>query len=249
MHFRPLILCSILSSAVCASSHGQVQTPTAFQTKAIAAISSRPVHSITLNATAEWIAGSTHESGNAQLEASIDGSSSVQLSLGPASRTETQTSINDSRTCAWTDAAGKNHDILGANCFIALPWFAPGLFTQSFPQLPTLMQTSDDGEVSSNNATLHQVSFLLNLEGMNSAHTQQRIDRSKVKVLYDPQTFLPASLEYKVHPDNNELQNIEARVVFSNYQSVSGVMVPFHIEKFVNRSLQLTLDVSNASIE
>jgi hypothetical protein len=236
--------------AVPLAAHSQTSTPSTFQVQAQTTVSAgKPFSVVNLTATAEWTAGSTHESGTAQLQAKVDGSANLQLNAGSASRTETQTKADNSRTCVWIDAVGTSHDILGPNCSIAVPWFAPGLFTQPASQLPSLMSTTDDGMVSRDNATFHQVSFLFNQTGMNSASTQQLADQSKVKVLYDSQTYLPAVLTYFVHPDTNNLKNIEVKVVFSNYQSVSGIMLPFHMEKYVNNSLQLKLDITNASIE
>ena len=202
-----------------------------------------------LDATAEWTAGSLHTSGAADLQANTDGSSRVQLSLGQSSRTETQTKADASRTCQWIDASGTSHNIVGPNCFVSIPWFAPGLFTQPASLLPALIGTTDDGEVSKTGSDFHQISYLLNLDGIDSASTTTLVDQSRVKVLYDPQTFLPSSLEYAIHPDDNDLQSLEVKVVFSDYRSVSGVMLPFHIEKFINRSLQIKLDINNASIE
>jgi hypothetical protein len=144
---------------------------------------------------------------------------------------------------------GKSHDVLGPNCLIAIPWFAPSLFGQPSAVLPALLGTTDDGAVSKDSSTFHQVSYLLKLKGADSSATNQLVSQSTVKVLYDPRTSLPASLEYFIHPDNDDLHNIPVRVVFSGYQSVSGVMLPFHIERYVNRTLQLKLDVSNTTIE
>jgi hypothetical protein len=233
------------------SSHlALTQTPTAFQQQAQTAVSAgKPFGVVNLTATAEWIAGSLHENGTAQLQANVDGSTNVQLALGKASRTEVQTKIASSRTCTWTDGAGKSHDILGPNCFVAIPWFSPGLIAQSSAALPALLGTTDDGIVSKNGSTSHQVSYLLNLKGRDVQSTNRMVSQSTVKVFYDPRTFLPESLEYSIHPDNNGLQDIPVSVAFSNYQSVAGVMLPFHIERFINRTLQLKLDVSNASIE
>jgi hypothetical protein len=250
MRFCFFSSCLLFSLTASYSAHSQSSPPSSFQLQTQTAVSAgKPFSVVNLTATAEWTSGSTQESGTAQLVAKIDGSSSLQLSIGPASRTETQTKADSSRSCAWTDATGTSHDILGPNCFIAVPWFAPGLFAQPASQLPALMSTTDDGMVSRENATFHQVSFLFNQTGANSASTQQSADQSKVKVLYDPQTYLPAVLAYFVHPDTNNLKNIEVKVVFSNYQSVSGIMLPFHMEKSVNNTLQLKLDITNASIE
>jgi hypothetical protein len=226
------------------------QTPTSFLLQAQAAVSGgKAFRVVNLTATAEWIAGSLHESGTAQLQADAGGSTNVQLALGQASRTEVRTKADPSRTCTWIDSAGTNHDIVGPNCFIAIPWFAPSLVTQSAIALPTLLGTTDDGTVSKDNATFHQMSYLLKLTGADSASTNQMVSQSTVKVFYDPQTFLPVSLEYFIYPDNDYSQSIPVRVAFSNYQSVTGVMLPFHIERYINRTLQLKLDVTSASVE
>jgi hypothetical protein len=226
------------------------QIPTTFQLQAQSAASAgKPFSAVNFTATAEWTAGSLHESGTAQLRANVDGSNNIQLALGKASRTEVQTKTDSSRTCTWTDSAGKSREILGPNCLVAIPWFAPGLFVQPPVGLPALLGTTDDGVISKGSATFHRVSYLLKLKGKNAAATTQMVSQSTVKVFYDPQTFLPASLEYSIHPDNDDSQDIPVKVGFTNYQSVSGVMLPFHIERYVNRTLQLKLDVSNASIE
>jgi hypothetical protein len=87
------------------------------------------------------------------------------------------------------------------------------------------------------------------LTGTKTSSTNRMVSQSTVKVFYDPQTFLPTSLEYSIHPDDDDSQDIPVKVAFSNYQSVSGVMLPYHIERFVSRTLQLKLDVTNVSID
>jgi hypothetical protein len=247
------ILCLLFCLTISYSARSQTatsQTPTTFQVQAQTAVSAgKPFSAVNLTATAEWTAGSLHESGTANLQANADGSNNVQLVIGKASRTEVQAKADPSRICTWTDSAGKSHEILGPNCLVAIPWFAPSLFAQPSATLPPILATTDDGAVSKNSSTFHQVSYLLKLKGKNAATTNQMVSQSTVKVFYDPQTSLPASLEYSIHPDNDDSQNIPVKVVFANYQSVSGVMLPFHIERYVNRTLQLKLDVSNASIE
>jgi hypothetical protein len=253
MRFCCSIICLLACITASHSTQSQTaasQTPSLFQQQAQIAVSGGKAFSVVnLTAAAEWIAGSDRESGTAQLQASADGSTNVQLALGKASRTEVQSKADLSRACAWTDGAGKSHDIIGPNCLIAIPWFAPILFVQPLAALPPLLGTTDDGMVSKDDATFHQVSYLLKLTGANTSATNQRIKESAVKVFYDPETHLPTSLEYFIHPDNDDSRNILVRVVFSNYQAVSGVLLPFHIERFVNRTLQLKLDVSNASVQ
>jgi hypothetical protein len=240
--------CLLLCLTASHSAQSQTSTPSSFQRQTQIAASAKPFSVVNLTATAQWTAGSLQESGTAQLQANADGSTNVQLSLGQASRTESQTKTDASRACVWTDSTATSHNIVGPNCLIAVPWFAPSLYTQPSAQLPSMVGTIDNGEISKDGATLHQISYLLNL-GSDTTATNQMVSNSTVKVFYDPQTLLPVSLEYFMHPDNNDLQNIPVRVAFSKYQSVSGVMLPFHVEKYINRTLQLTLDVTNASIE
>jgi hypothetical protein len=204
---------------------------------------------VNLTATAEWIAGSDRESGTAQLQANADGSTNVQLALGKASRTEVQGKTDLSRACTWTDSSAKSHDVVGPNCQIALPWFAPVLFAQTSAALPALIETSDDGIVSKDSLSVHQLSYFLKLTGANTSITNRMVKQSTMKVFYDPETHLPSSLEYFIHPDDDNSKDVPVKVTFSNYQSSSGVMLPFHIERFINRTLQLKLDVTNASIQ
>lgn len=240
----------IILLVACGSSHGQSQNTSAFQARAQTAVSGGKLfNGVSLTANAEWIAGALHQTGTAQLQAKTDGSANIQLDLGESSRSETQTKIDVDRNCTWTDRSGSSHSIVGPNCFIAVPWFAPILFTQPISTLPNLIRTTDDGEVQKGDSTFHQVRFWLNLQGEDSASTTQMVNQSTVVVLYDLKTSLPTSLEYSVHPDSNDLEDIPVQIVFSSYQTVSGVLLPFHMEKYVNRTLQLTLDLTNASIE
>lgn len=228
----------------------QAASPSTFQTQAQTAVSSgKSFSKVNLTANAEWVAGSLHENGTAQLAASADGSTSIELALGQASRTETQTKIDYSRTCSWVDVVGKSHVIDGPNCFVAIPWFAPSLFTQPVTSLPALLGTTDGGTVSTKGEAFHQISYSLQPTALDPTSASQMASQSTVKVFYDPKTFLPAGLEYVIHPDDDDSRNIPVSVVFSNYQSVSGLMLPFHVERSVNHTLQLTLDVTNASVQ
>jgi hypothetical protein len=247
--------CLLFCTAASYSAHSQTATsqtpsPSTFSQQAEAAVSGGKSFSVVnLTATAEWTAGSLHELGTAQLTANADGSTSVQLDLGKASRKEAQTKIDGSRTCSWADGTGISHVIRGSNCFIAIPWYAPNLFTQATSGLPASLRTTDHGIVSRQNVTLHQISYFLQPNGVESSSSNSITTLSTVDVFYDPKTLLPASLEYSIHSDNDDSKNIPVSVVFSNYQAVSGVMLPFRIEKSVNHTLQLKLDVSNASVE
>ena len=87
MRFCSSILCLLL---ICIANSGFVhsqtataQIPSPFQQQAQTAVSGgKPFSAVNLTANAEWIAGSDRESGTAQMQANIDGSTNVQFALG-----------------------------------------------------------------------------------------------------------------------------------------------------------------------
>jgi|GEM_PF-3326735 len=243
-------LCFALFSICPSAVRCQTSTSLEFLDHAQAAVlGGRTSTSLRFSGTAEWIAGSLHETGTVQAESHADGSTSLQLALATASRTETQTSLNSSRGCSWVDASGTSHAIDGPNCYLAIPWFAPSLYAQPISRLPPSLYIRDGGEVTKDNATRRQISYVSNLGGAGPASAKKAADSNPVHVFYDPVSFLPASLEYRLHPDSDTSSNLEVRVLFSDYRSISGVMVPFHIEKYVQRSLQLKLDLDTCVVD
>ena len=56
----------------------------------------------------------------------------------------------------------------------------------------------------------------------------------------------PSAILYNVHPDTDATSNIPVEVDFSNYQTVSGVLVPMHVQKYLQGTLTIDLTVTNA---
>ncbi len=247
-------LCSAFCLALCclrpSTGGSQTVSPSAFQEQAKAsALDGKSISAVHLFGTAEWIAGSLHESGDATLSAKLDGSSKVELSLSTSSRTEMQSPSGSGRTCHWTDATGADHRISRANCLIAIPWFAPTLFTQLSPLQPATLVITDDGSITKDGVTYHQISYHHACDSDNVVPKKWMKDIGAVKVFYEPVTLLPSTLSYVLQSDRNQLQGIEVSVVFSDYRRTDGIMLPFHIERYIQRTLQLTLNITNASIE
>jgi hypothetical protein len=64
----------------------------------------------------------------------------------------------------------------------------------------------------------------------------------------DSATLLPAAITYNIHPDNNALLDVPVQSRFSDYRSVSGAKIPFHIQRFLNNTLTKDLEVLNVTI-
>jgi len=76
-----------------------------------------------------------------------------------------------------------------------------------------------------------------------AAATFQRL--SQMDLFLDPSTHLPVALAFNIHPDNNLLLDIPVEIRLSDYRAVNGVKVPFHIERYINGTLQLEITVAN----
>lgn len=67
-------------------------------------------------------------------------------------------------------------------------------------------------------------------------------------IYVDAASLLPVSLAFSIHPDNNALQDIPVSIEFSGYRNVSGVMTPFRVQKFLQRSLLLDISIARAAV-
>jgi len=236
-----IFLC--LAMVVGSSCYAFTQTPPASFLELLRAqlLASGLRQSITVNGTANWTAGSTQDSGPAKFTAKADGSTEIMLGLSKAARAETSTSLS-SRSCQWIDSKGSAHEITGANCFRPIPWFSP-------VALPLLLSAPgvvviDSGEVTDGGALRHQL--IINPGGTFTGPAAKELGIAmQVTIYYDPTTLLPSSLEYSLHPDSNDGSSIPVRVKFSDYRVVSGLPVPFRIERSINRTLELTVSADS----
>jgi hypothetical protein len=64
----------------------------------------------------------------------------------------------------------------------------------------------------------------------------------------DATTLLPAAATFNIHPDNDSGRDFPIEVQFSDYRSVSGTQIPFHVQKFLNNGLILDLQFSSAAV-
>jgi len=125
-------------------------------------------------------------------------------------------------------------------------WFFPGL---------TLLSSSSDASLPAWTPSSYVVDSLgdhLRFQFVfpNSNGTQEDpLLSSPFDLVLAPDTHLPLYALFKAHADNPGINaDIPVQIAFSNYRSISGVMIPFHIQRFVNGSLVLDLTVTSASV-
>lgn len=209
---------------------------------------STSIADVTLSGTVRRIAGSDDETGTVVLKALVTGQSRMDLSTPSGQSSEIRSiSSNGNQLGAWIGTNGVSHPIPLHNLITTSAWFQPAL--------------AFGGIVSSQTFTVLNVGSE-NKDGMPVIHlivTQQLPDASsdipallqhlsQMDVFLDTMTLLPIALDFNVHPDNNELFDIPVEIRFSNYTAASGVQIPFHIQKYLNNSLFLDIQLQTATL-
>ncbi len=210
----------------------------------------KPVTSVVMTGTAQWFAGSQKDSGPVKMSANVNGENSIELDLGGGTGIETQSAITDDRTCTWSGKDGVSHDMASSNCWTATIWFLPHLALQATGQPTNLSVQYQAASASATQGSVPHLQHQLTVApGKTSAAVTALIRAwSRTDLALDSATFLPSVLKYSIHPDSNSSVNLQVEVRYSNYQNVSGVELPMHIERYVNGSLQLSIDVASATV-
>ncbi len=248
-----ILLLAYSASAAFAQQTGSATTaaPPLMSQVAAAFAGNQVIHQVQLTGSATWYAGSIEDSGTVNLSASINGSSQMQLSLSETgTKTEIQTGMG---ICSWTGNDGVLHAIQSGACSRPVLWFLPALSLFSLPsQLQFGTPVHNDlglGPVGSGESNYrHWQSTISPPNGMPSTLTSDLVKQSTTDIGLDPNTLLPAMLAYSVHPDNGAPAWIAFEVHYSDYQAVNGVQIPFHIQRYVNGSLQLDIQLSSAQV-
>lgn len=276
--FRPallLFLCLPVSASFAAqqSVSTTAPAPTTSDPQAVAAVQgaltalvgSANLSDVTLTGTANRIAGSDNESGTATLEAMAGGYSLLSLSLPLGPRSETRNPAGTplpgvlppgipaavaqaaQPVGAWSGPDGNTHGMANHNIMTDATWFFPALTIATFASSQSYILSYIGQETHDGQPTVHlSVSRPFPQAPAQIATLVQHL--SQMDLYLDPGTLLPVALAFNVHPDNNAGLDIPAEIQFSNYQAVSGVLVPSHVQKYLNNSLVLDLQFSNVTL-
>lgn len=236
------------------------------------------VTDVTLTGTAHRIAGSDDETGTVTLEATSAGDSRVELSFSSGNRIEIRNhsafplpgalpstmpasvAQMPQPVGAWSGPDGILHGMASHNLMTDAAWFFPALALERLAASKTYV-LSYFGQETHNGAVLLHVSAMQqfaqntptatggNTVGPNPSQLQELVEHlSQMDFYFDPNTLLPAALDFDQHPDGNALSDIPVEVRFSDYESVNGIAAPMDIQKYVNYGLALDLQISDTAI-
>jgi hypothetical protein len=229
-----------------------VVSPQAWLQQAVTALDgSTTVNDTTLEANVTYAIGPDLETGMAKLEAKVGikgfgNKSKLILSLTDGQHEE----IRSGQTGVWIGPDGKQHAMALHNCLTEAAWFFPGLGLQAALGDSTLLPAYVGPETRVNVAVQHvSIYRVVPPQTAVTATTASLIQRlSTMEVYLDAVSFLPVAIAFNVHPDNNAAIDLPVEIRFSNYQTVGGVKIPFHIQKFLQGNLLLDLNVGTSTL-
>jgi hypothetical protein len=215
-------------------------------TAASALVGRQTVQDITLTGTARRIAGSDDESGTVVLKAMADGHSRMDLNLPSGIRSEIHSlDSTGSPVGAWSGPDGTQHAISNHNLFTDSSWFFSAFTLTRTASSQVVVATYIGQETLNGQPVLHiSVSQPPSNVSEQTATLLQHL--TQMDFFLDPTSHLPVALSFSIHPDNDAGLDIPVQIQFSDYRNIGGIQVPFHVQKFINNSLALDLQIQSA---
>jgi hypothetical protein len=243
--YKLLILASLpFASTQCLISQ-QPATPISVLQGALAALGGTNIQGVTMSGSPDSIVGSTEDTGSFTGSCAAGGSSQVALQLSGGSRTETRQMANGIPSGTWTGSDGVQHKIVPHNLYSPASWFCPVIILQDIVSA-SYLNIQFIGDEEKNDATLAH--FVITAIPPGTGPSIALLTHlSQVDLYLDPQTSRPIVVDFPVHPDKDARTDIAIEMRFSNYTQANGVWLPFTIQRYMNNSLALTLQIQSAT--
>ena len=209
--------------------------------RALSAVSGgTPIHDVAQIGRVRRIAGSTDETGQAELKALVSGEARIDLSFPSGSESEVYARGERGPVGEWNGADGKLHAMASHNLLVDAAWFCPALVLEraaATGKIVTAAGTTNSGGHPSDH--LRIASPPPSAASQTSPRLPQTIldavqKAAQFDLYLDSATSLPVEMDFQTHPDNNLGQDIPVRI-------------PFHVRKYLNNTLYLDLQFDAAS--
>lgn len=211
---------------------------------ALNAFGANTVQDVTLAATVQRNPGAKNDPMQATFKALANGSVQVTYQTSSGAVTETRfLDANGTWAGKWTDDQGNIHELAYHNMMTEPAWFFPllGIARGLRSTKPDLTVSYDGLGTFQGKAAQH-----LTIIGTSSSSPQVQA-WARTDLYLDPLTLLPAGLTYNEHPDNNVLVDIPVTVTFSKYSVLNGILLPTHVQQFLNSALSLDVQIESAN--
>ena len=202
---------------------------------------------LTLTGSVDRTAGATKETGTITLHSSADGSSAESWSGAGADRVSTCTAWNETRSCALS-LAGKTQGLGGVANQRTVTWFAPWMALSLLSSLVSDATESKDSKGDEVLTFAPAYGSLASLSATRQKQVQSVGQAAAVQVLYDAGTALPSGMHY-TEPLSTETSNaIDISIVYGDYSLEQGFMVPHHIQRYIQRTLESDVHITSVSL-
>lgn len=255
--YRPTMLlligCGGLACALSATAQVQ-RDPAALKLAQVslqALVGNTSLTDATLQGSANYIAGSDEESGAFVLELKGDQESKLVLNLSGGTRQEIRGVMPAPQgpAGAWVGADGQKHPMAQHNALVPAAWSFPALVLAEALNDPSVQLAYVGQEMKGDVAVQHVRLWRTIPAGLVSdADIMLFQHMTTVDVYLAAANSLPAAIDFNVHPDNDETLDIAVEIQYGNYQKTNGILLPAHVQQFVNNSLHLDLSVAGAAI-
>ena len=245
--FRLAVAVSLLISAVHAVGQN-VQSSDAFavslaQESVAALTGGAPVADVTLKASAISILGSDGETGTATLSAKGLSESRIDLSLSAWMRSDIRNGSTGVPSGQWIKNGGTPVAYAAHNSWTDAAWFFPALSSLTQAANPNFRFQYVGQEQHSGTSVQHIRVFQIYPQDANNMFQASRM--SLMDFYLDSVSLLPVAAAFKVHPDTDMNTDIPVEIRFGNYQTVSGIQIPFHTQRMLNGTVVLDVVVTS----
>jgi hypothetical protein len=221
-------------------------TPASILHQVLVSLGAARLSGSSMNGTFQSFAGSDADEGNFTAKCGIDGSSNIQFQTATGPKTETRNSVDGVTAGTWTDSHGEIHSMAQHNTLGPGAWFCPHLalgelLADSSLRIQYQGQTTKDGQLVDD--------FYIAKPAVDNKPISVWMAQLTGAHLYlDSQSLRPSLLSFNIHPDNNATIDLPVVVQFSNYTSINGLWLPLHIDRYVNSTLNLSLELTASSL-
>lgn len=204
-----------------------------------------PVNSVSEGGSVTRGAGNNQELGTITLQSTGIMTDQIAISTNAGNRSETRSWDGSLPSGQWTGLDGQPHQMAQQNCWTDAVWFFPALSLLSDYSDPSLVFT-DLGQQRYSGGFVEHIQVYRDPSNWPDGPQQVLQRLSTVDYYLDSQTSLPVAMSFSAHGDQNVNYDVPIAVVFSQYQSIGGIQIPFQVTELLNGSAFLQITITSA---
>jgi len=207
------------------------------------------IRDVTLTGTVTRTAGSQIETGTATLQAVGGVAGRIQMTLTDGPRSEVINQSQGALAGQWSGPDGSQHAMAQHNALVPAAWFFPALVLAAALNDPSV-QLAYVGQEMKGAVAVEHIQFWRVIPSRLSPDAAVKLfaHLTTADVYLTAANSLPVALDFNVHPDSNEKLDISVEIQYGGYQKINGILLPAHVQKFINNALLLDLNMASATV-